>query len=773
MIRCFHLFKIPIIGLCVTGLLTYISYRTQTNSINTIESRVALNLLERIMFEFEWRYKQSHLPTTLEFLNCNMTRSTFSTLSSPTLEYSAGVTSVGWIPKVESYEREDFENYGNNQYPELNGSFEIKSNVDIGVVSTRYVDNSTMYPMLYNLPISTTYMGYDFYTVASHVINKAIGSKKSVSTDKIILPFFGGLSNYVYENFTPIVEVENEVSFMILHPVTNTTTGENMGIVANAFEPRGFILDIASSPSEIVKNIGVYVFRKTNFVEKEFELLFDLKGSDETNPETEITIENIPKSIQSYKYHKRIDNINLEIILILSSDTVPEYFTWLSTFITGIVSTLCIWFMYIHLRKIADSNESLSKAKTIFISEMSHELRTPLNGIMGMTDLLQDEVSSSNGIECIHDLRTCCTFLLSIISEVLDFSRIESGKIQTVVRNTQIRNNIVSIMRVLKFYQSSNERRIPLKLKLFISKDVPENLTTDVDKIGKIVMNFVGNSIKFTEKGSISVGINICYDIPQCIPQKIRNNSFLQLEDGEVEKYLHISVRDTGKGMTEDAIKNLFKPFSQVQLGRSSEGGTGLGLVICKSFSEAMGGCISCESKEGIGTTFTALVKAKTSIINRRMSEMEDYIEEWVIESSNSTENKRPSEMSNICSESDDIENGFEKYLLVDDISINLRVIGKFLEKSDIKYHTCSSGEDAMILCGKYKYVKIFMDYHMGGCTGVEAGINIRKYGINKETPIIILTASECSDEIKSLGFEYLQKPITREVMGEVILKNK
>lgn len=746
--------RIPIVGFIFTATLTILSYISLSNSINQNETLVTENIKDRIGVEFEWRYGLNHTSSVMGFLSANVTREEYFNLTIPSTVFSS---SLGWFPKVYPKDREKYVEQANLLYKDIGYEYEITYSSDLGVIAPRPVDNQYMYPLLFSNPMTLTYIGYDFYGPTSverpdSLMDLAVRLRQPVSTDKIILSFFGGPSFFVDEDLNPISGKEEPVSFIIFHSVYDNK-GNDYGVIGNNFEPRGFISDIVTPYRKVVTSMNVYVFRKTNFVGGTYELLFDLNTFEEANPFTEITFESVKSTgKRNYVSILKSDVGNdisgrLELVIILTSNTKPNPILYSIVLVVGLVSTLSVWYIYTRVQKESVLNEKLAKSKSKFIVEMSHELRTPLNGIMGMTDILGCEKLSTEGADCLEDLNTCSKLLLNIISEVLDFSKIEAGKLQPNLRKEDVRKFFKKTIKIMTFYRSLIEKENDIELSLRVDENVPIFMVSDFSKIGKILMNFVGNSIKFTTSGSIKVTISCEKHLP--FLDKISTKSeFLKIHEGEELRYLKIVIRDTGEGMSSESMENLFQPFAQVQLGRSSDGGTGLGLVICKTFAESMGGGIKCESEVNIGTTFTTWVQCKFFPIDSSYL-YGHYDQNMIVRSS--IKNK-------IYSVSEELPT----VLVVDDVTINLRVIGKLLNSMGIPFDTCSSGEESVVKCKSYSYKVILMDYFMEGISGIEAGIQIKSGEMNNKSNIIILTANEYTEDIRKAGLGFLQKPVNR-----------
>jgi signal transduction histidine kinase/CheY-like chemotaxis protein/HPt (histidine-containing phosphotransfer) domain-containing protein len=238
--------------------------------------------------------------------------------------------------------------------------------------------------------------------------------------------------------------------------------------------------------------------------------------------------------------------------------------------------------------------EAQNKSKTEFLSVMSHELRTPMNAVIGMTEILQRTSLSRQQQQYVNTILQGGEVLLSVINNILDFSRIESGHFELEEKPFRLHQCIEEVLELI----ASRTAEKFIELIPFISLDVPQQLLGDSTRLRQIIINLVGNAIKFTDAGEIVIAVNS------------------QLIDLETNTYeLQFEVHDTGVGIAPEAIAKLFKAFSQANSSIAGQyGGTGLGLVICKQLCELMGGEIGVSSNVGDGSTFSFTIRAQAII---------------------------------------------------------------------------------------------------------------------------------------------------------------
>ncbi|MCW9046683.1 MAG: ATP-binding protein [Gammaproteobacteria bacterium] len=378
--------------------------------------------------------------------------------------------------------------------------------------------------------------------------------------------------------------------------------------------------------------------------------------------------------------------------------------------------------------------ETANQAKSEFIATMSHEIRTPMNGVIGFTNLLQKTPLNETQNEYLTNITKSTDTLLGIINDILDFSKIEAGKLTLEHTNFSINNELNNIH--VLFQNSLKDKN--LEYRTFIDKNIPAVLRGDPVRLKQILSNLIGNAIKFTNNGSVTLRIELEQQEDQ--PDNIIN--------------LNISVNDTGIGIHPEQQARLFSPFQQ---GDSSitrrYGGTGLGLVITQRLVALMGGKIELSSIPDQGSTFS---------INIKLEKPADL-------SLNSASHESPVSTKNFEKNISDL-----RVLVVDDNSINLKVATTLLENEGARVTSADSGSKALYIIENHKFDIILMDLEMPDMSGIETTRIIRESRLcSEDTPIIALTAHAFSDisvdVIESGMNDLLAKPYKPQTLFEII----
>jgi signal transduction histidine kinase/CheY-like chemotaxis protein/HPt (histidine-containing phosphotransfer) domain-containing protein len=397
--------------------------------------------------------------------------------------------------------------------------------------------------------------------------------------------------------------------------------------------------------------------------------------------------------------------------------------------------------------------ESANQAKSEFIATMSHEIRTPMNGVIGFTSLLEKTSLNEMQQDYVHNITSSTDSLLSIINDILDFSKIEAGKLNLEKTDINLQTEISDIRAI--FIGRIEEKG--LNFNATIDKNVPPLLIGDPLRLRQILINLIGNAIKFTEEGEISVAVKLCPDKNKTDHKK---NSIA----------LCFTVKDTGIGIHPGQQNRLFKPFQQ---GDSSitrrYGGTGLGLVITQRLVNMMGGEINLSSNIGEGSTFTVLIKLQ---IADHKHLLEIVAQQTSANKSSAKDSlKTNNEAHNVKTLLKDMT-----ILVVDDNNINLKVATTLLTNEGARVTTAKSGAEALQLITTHKFKLILMDLEMPEMSGMEATRRMcQSRSFSLEIPIIAVTAHAFSDvrqEALNAGMkDLLAKPYKPEQLFSIISK--
>ena len=391
-----------------------------------------------------------------------------------------------------------------------------------------------------------------------------------------------------------------------------------------------------------------------------------------------------------------------------------------------------------------------NKAKTEFLANMSHEIRTPLNGVLGMLDVLRRTPLTKQQFEYTDIIDKSGNNLLTILSDILDLSKIESGKETFRHAPCDLKNLIQET--VTLFAASASEKNLDLSFDY--DPNLSNHFVTDINRIRQILSNLIGNAIKFTPEGHVTVNV-------------------IGQTEGEYTN-IEISVEDTGIGIGQDKIDVIFEKFTQAENSKTrSFGGTGLGLTISRKLAQALGGEIKVTSKLGRGTTFSIHLPL-------RAAEKSDFTNLDKLPPVDDLElpTLRPKFAPVKTGESSMFPGAIFNFLIVEDDQYNIEVLKSFLKHPKIQITVAENGLEAVNLHRSQDFDLIFMDVSMPVMDGLKATKNIRANEIRNNrysTPIICLTAhvmEEDREKFLASGMDdYLPKPLNRNELLKVTSK--
>ena len=444
-------------------------------------------------------------------------------------------------------------------------------------------------------------------------------------------------------------------------------------------------------------------------------------------PLTQIT--ELFKKIQAgtFDWHIRLDEKR--------QDEIGEMMRWFNSFLNGMEAKNRA---EQELVEAKDAAESANRAKSVFLANMSHELRTPLNAILGFSELMaRDSSISPPQRENIETINRSGEHLLGLINDILDLSKIESGRVEVRMNTFDLYRMVEGMGDMFNFRAKQNG----LTLLVECSSDVPQHVFTDEGKLRQVLINLLGNAIKFTKVGSVSLRVYLGDGGTGLDAGK---EQYEQDEQDPQTCWLYFTVEDTGVGISSADLLNIFKPFVQLEEGKRLQQGTGLGLAISHQQVELLGGRIDVQSELGQGSVFSFTLPVKYEIMTE------------VTASRTKVARLAPGQLAS--------DGGPFRILVVEDVEMNRRFLVNLLRSLGFEIREAVDGLEAMGIWETWKPHLIFLDLRMPVMDGFEVTRRIKATPQGHETVIIILTANAFDEDRSAIlalgGDDFISKPV-------------
>ncbi|GAB3845931.1 hypothetical protein GCM10028822_05180 [Hymenobacter terrigena] len=537
---------------------------------------------------------------------------------------------------------------------------------------------------------------WDAATTAYHQqqFQRALGTRGEVTWEETHAPA-GTMLSYRLRKFYPVVDDRNTVAYLIGYWVDITRRKQMEQQLANQQALLEQVIATNPNPMCLQDATGTYLLANEAYAELRrlsvTELLGRVAPDEELTQDLHLLESGITASYEAL--HAGRDGQAVWYHTTKKPFARPDGTRYLLTIAADTTD----------LNRALVAAEDSVRAKEVFLANMSHEIRTPMNGIVGLSRLLRKQASTPEQGEYLDLILSNAENLLLVINDILDFAKIESGKVDLEIIPFDVAATVHEATRSLAFLAEAKG----LGLQTEVADDLLPVVEGDPVRLNQVLVNLVNNAIKFTSAGEVTVSVGVHHH-----------------EAGVI--HLQFCVQDTGIGISSDKFDQVFKSFGQANASTTRlYGGTGLGLAICKNLIELQGGRIWLESQPGQGSRFYFRLPYPVS----ERAPLEQHLPQPLVAGL----------LHSL------------RVLLVEDNSVNAFLARALLRSWDVETEVASDGEQALALAEATAYDLILMDIQMPRMSGLEATLHLRRVpGPNQATPIIALTANAMASELES-----------------------